>query len=91
MLYTVKFTGGTVVRDRVAALAAERGIETRVYFPPAHRQPIFAGIDAHLPVTEDLAGSILSLPAHSKLTQTEIDDILLAVRDAVLPADSVPA
>jgi perosamine synthetase len=91
MLYTVKFSEGTAVRDQVAAAAAERGIETRVYFPPAHRQPVFAGVDADLPVTDDLAGRILSLPAHSRLTPAEVDDILAAVAEGVRRAESVRA
>jgi perosamine synthetase len=91
MLYTVKFSGGTAVRDQVVATAAERGIETRVYFPPAHRQPVFAGVEADLPVTDDLAGRILSLPAHSRLTPAEVDDILAAVAEGVRRAESVRA
>jgi len=83
MLYTVRFSGGTPVRDAVARLAAERGIETRVYFPPAHRQPVFSGVPSDLPVTDDVAGRILSLPAHSRLAVDEVDRIVEAVRDAV--------
>jgi len=83
MLYTVRFSGGTPLRDAVARLAAERGIETRVYFPPAHRQPVFSGVPSDLPVTDDVAGRILSLPAHSRLAVDEVDRIVEAVRDAV--------
>lgn len=91
MLYTVKFAGGQSVRDCVAAVAAERGVETRVYFPPVHRQPIFAGSAADLPVTEDLATRILSLPAHSRLTRVETDQITAAVAEGLRRAEAVPA
>lgn len=89
MLYTATFGGGAAVRDEVALLAAERGIETRVYFPPAHQQPIFAGEHVHLPVTEDVAGRILSLPAHSRLDPTEVDEIVGAVADGIDRSQSV--
>ena len=90
MLYTVKFSGGTAVREAVSLTATERGIETRVYFPPAHRQSIFSGVDAKLPVTDDLAGRILSLPAHSRLVPADIDEIVAAVADGVRRVE-VPA
>lgn len=82
MLYTATFAD-TRVRDQVARVAEQRGIETRVYFPPAHRQPVFSGTPVDLPVTDDVAGRILSLPAHSRLTPDEIDQIVKAVADAV--------
>lgn len=83
MLYTVRFSEGSSVRDAVVELARERGIETRVYFPPAHRQPVFSDVTADLPVTDDTARRILSLPAHSKLTRIEVNEILDAVAAAV--------
>lgn len=83
MLYTVRFDGGLRARNEVAKLSGERGIETRVYFPPAHRQPIFSGHRAELPVTDDIAGRILSLPVHSKLTAEEVDRIVATVAEAL--------
>ena len=83
MLYTVSFSGGPAVRDRVAAVAAERGIETRLYFPPVHRQPIFSDSAVELPVTDDLAARILSLPVHSRLEAVDTDRIVAMVDDAL--------
>lgn len=91
MLYTLKFAGGRPVRDTVAEVATERGIETRVYFPPAHRQSIFARIDADLPLTEDLAGRILSVPVHSRLTAADVDEIVAAIADGLIRSQGVPA
>jgi perosamine synthetase len=91
MLYTVKFAGGATVRDAVEAVGSERGIETRLYFPPAHRQPIFAAADADLPVTDDLAKQILSLPAHSRLIDDEIDQIVSAVAEGIRRAEPITA
>jgi perosamine synthetase len=87
MIYTVKFAGGRPVRDAVSEALGRRGIESRVYFPPVHRQPIFAGVGAgaaaDLPVTDDLADRILSLPVHSQLTAGEVAEIVAGVAEVV--------
>jgi perosamine synthetase len=73
MLYTVTLDGG---RDATLDAMLRAGIEARVYFPPVHRQPIFAGTQhTNLPVTDDLAGRILSLPLHSRLSSEEVERI----------------
>lgn len=83
MLYTVTFDCGPVVRDRVCEAMAAAGVETKVYFPPVHRQPIFSGCTADLPVTDDLAGRILSLPVHSKLTAADVAYVTDTLGDAL--------
>jgi len=79
MLYTCLVGAG---RDAVAGILRDRGIETRVYFPPAHTQPIFAGQHAPLPQTEKVATRMISLPMHSRLTPAELRYIADAVEDA---------
>jgi len=70
-------------RDAVADHLLGAGIETRVYFPPAHLQPIFAGQRRRLPVTEDVGARMLSIPMHSRLTADELARIADTVREAV--------
>lgn len=82
MLYTVTLDPA-IDRDAVLTDLRASGVEAKLYFPPAHRQPPFAiraGDDgrlgdgpAELPVTDDLAGRILSLPFHAGLTTAELD------------------
>jgi perosamine synthetase len=62
-------------RDDVLAGMNDAGIEARLYFPPVHRQAVFAGYPADLPVTDHLADHMLSLPMHSQLTEQELEDI----------------
>jgi perosamine synthetase len=62
-------------RDDVLAGMISAGIEARLYFPPAHRQAVFADTATDLPVTDDLANRMISLPMHSRLTQDELKDI----------------
>ncbi|MEZ5178260.1 MAG: DegT/DnrJ/EryC1/StrS family aminotransferase [Acidimicrobiales bacterium] len=71
MLYTVQLDPER--RDDVSRALTAAGIENRIYFPPAHRQPIFAHLpDPHLPATDAAAGRILSLPFHSRLREEDL-------------------
>ena len=81
-LYTLKIDPDR--RDAVAAALEAAGIETRIYFPPAHHQPLFAEHPAEdLPVTEELARQILSVPFHAQLQPTEFAEIADVVEQAV--------
>ena len=92
MLYTVTLANAdSARRDAVIADLAQQGIESRVYFPPAHRQPIFRDTPTDVPVTDDLAGRILSLPMHSRLTPDEVADVAAALAAALDRAAASPA
>lgn len=68
MLYTLKVER----RDGLLRHLLSKGIEARIYFPPAHLQPIFSSKPSELPNTERLANMILSLPFHSRLTEADL-------------------
>jgi perosamine synthetase len=70
-------------RDDVLAYLLQAGIEARIYFPPAHRQPIFSEYRQSLPVTEAVAAKMLSIPMHSRLQPDELAQIADAICDAV--------
>ena len=77
-------------RDRVLADLAVRGVGAGIHYPvPVHRQPAYAGRIAigpgGLPVTERLAGEILSLPIHPELSDAAVDAVIAAVRAVVGP------
>lgn len=60
-------------RDELRDHLLAAGVEARVYFPPAHRQPVFADLGpADLPVTDHLAEHVLSLPIHARLTDDDL-------------------
>lgn len=80
MLFTVKIPAN--LRDHVMNVLLEAGIEARLYFPPAHLQPIFRDGEVSLPTTERLAGQMLSVPFHSRLSRTELDTIAEALKRA---------
>ena len=74
MLYTLVVHDG---RDRLLKRLASEGVEARFYFPPAHRQKVFAhqGREVNLPVTDKLERSILSIPMHAQLSEEELEKI----------------
>jgi perosamine synthetase len=72
MLYTTLIRSG---RDAVLDGMLAAGIEARLYFPPAHLQPVFARSQAELPVTESLSHRMLSLPFHAALTDEQLEAV----------------
>ena len=81
MLYTVKVRAEH--RDEVLSALLAAGIESRLYFPPAHQQPVFSSTRYSLPRTELLSRQMLSIPFHSKLTQPELDRVGYGLKRAL--------
>jgi len=73
-------------RDEVAACLKKTGIPTAVYYPiPLHRQTgyrHFPGAEEGLPMSEALAGQVLSLPMHAYLDEATQDRVVAAMREA---------
>jgi perosamine synthetase len=79
--YTIRLDGG---RNRDAAVKhlSEAGVGTGVFYPvPAHQQDYVREIvgDVRLPVSEQLAQEVISLPVHPQLNQSDLDTIVAAV------------
>ena len=77
--YTVKCAD----RDGLAAHLKAAGVPTAVYYPiPIHQQAVYSGYPAPggLPVTDALAGQVLSLPMHPYLEPDAQDQVIAAVR-----------
>lgn len=79
-LYTIR----SEQRDALQAFLARQGVESKVNYPdPIHlmRGYRFLGYrPGSLPVTERLAGSILSLPLYPELRDDEAERVIAAVR-----------
>jgi dTDP-4-amino-4,6-dideoxygalactose transaminase len=78
-LYVVR----TPRRDALQAHLRAHGVGTGIHFPvPVHRQPAYAGKPMrHLAVTDTCAAEVLSLPMYPELGDTQIADVMAAVRD----------
>ncbi len=80
--YTVRVDGG---RDRDAAVKQLNGagVGTGVFYPvPAHKQAYLVEMglgDVRLPVTEQLAQEVISLPVHPQLSQADLETIVSEV------------
>jgi dTDP-4-amino-4,6-dideoxygalactose transaminase len=74
-------------RDRLAEALRERGVGTLIHYPiPLHLQPALAAFRdpaRSLPVVEEKAGEILSLPLYPEMTDAQVGLVVDAVRDAV--------
>ncbi|HET8567541.1 MAG TPA: DegT/DnrJ/EryC1/StrS family aminotransferase [Candidatus Limnocylindria bacterium] len=81
--YVVRVPGGK--RDALKAYLAERGIGTGIHYPvPVHLQEAahFLGYrEGDLPVTERVAGEVLSLPMYAELTDAQVETVAGAVRE----------
>ncbi len=79
--YTIRVLGGE--RDRAVERLAAAGVGTGVFYPvPAHRQKhiLASGLgDVRLPVAEQAAQEVLSLPVHPLLTEADLQTIADAV------------
>jgi dTDP-4-amino-4,6-dideoxygalactose transaminase len=78
-------------RDTVALALEADGIDTRPYFsPPVHRHQAYAHLPkADLPVTDSVAGSVLSLPMYGDLREDDVDRVVDALRSIHDNAEAV--
>jgi perosamine synthetase len=83
-MYGVKL-GDTFRRGRDGVMAAmkEKGVETRAFFCPMHRQPVFQMSDARFPdvsgeypVSDDLWKRGLYLPSGLGLTRAQVEEVV---------------
>ncbi|MGH8157420.1 MAG: DegT/DnrJ/EryC1/StrS family aminotransferase [Rhodanobacter sp.] len=64
-------------RESLQARLKDAGIPTVVHYPiSTHRQPAVADASAHLPVSDEVARQVLSLPMHPYLTESQISLIV---------------
>ncbi len=80
-----QFTIRVAQRDAVQRRLSAQGIPTAVHYPrPLHRQPAYAAqAHAPCPVSERLAGEVLSLPMSADLAQADQERVVAALRQAL--------
>jgi len=83
--YTIRVPTGR--REGLAAALKAEGIPTAIYYPkPLHRQTAykhFPTVEGSLPLSDRLAGEVISLPMHAYLEEPVQDRIVAAVRRAL--------
>ncbi len=82
-LYVIR----TRQRDSLREFLAERGIATGIHYPvPIHLQPAYQQLgyrQGDFPISEQLAGEIVSLPMYAELTPGAIEHVAKAIRDFI--------
>lgn len=75
--YTVRVKN----RDAVQQKLQEAGIPTAVHYPiPLNKQPAVADTKAQLPVGDDVADEVMSLPMHPYMTVSDIEKVVQAIK-----------
>jgi perosamine synthetase len=76
-MYTIRLKQDGAKRSDMIKYLAEKGILTKVYFPPVHLSKFyrqeFDCRDGELPFTEKIASEVLTLPMYPTLTIEEMD------------------
>lgn len=73
--YTVRVRGD---RNKIVNTLNKKGIGTGIYYPiPIHKQKLYRDLDFDdsLPVSERLAGEVISLPIHPSVTKKDVEYI----------------
>ena len=80
--YTIRVHGGK--RDDVEKALASQGISTMVYYPvPMHKLPVYTSMALQLPLAEQAAREVLSLPIWPSI-QVELQERVVAAIKANL-------
>jgi dTDP-4-amino-4,6-dideoxygalactose transaminase len=81
-LYVIRRPG----RDALLEQLNSKGIGAGVHYPiPLHRQPAYLKQgygNVNLPITEQIAGEVVSLPMYPELTRGQIEYVAQAVKEA---------
>jgi dTDP-4-amino-4,6-dideoxygalactose transaminase len=81
-LYVIR----TPRRDALLQHLKDKGIDASIHYPiPVHRQPVYLKLGygkVSLPITEQAAAEILSLPMYPELRREQIEYVAQAVREA---------
>lgn len=80
MLYTIRFRNRGLCDHAIRVLEG-RGIQTRIAFPPIHRQPQYLAqySGVRLPNTERIAGQVLSVPIFISMSDGMQDEVIEAL------------
>ncbi|MEO1208747.1 MAG: DegT/DnrJ/EryC1/StrS family aminotransferase [Cyanobacteria bacterium J06638_20] len=89
--FTIRVLGepdGGARRDRLRQQLQERGVLSMIYYPvPLHRQSVYADLGyapEQLPVTEQVAQEVLSLPMFPELDPEQQQQIAYALKESLL-------
>ena len=78
----------TPTRDKLRENLLTKGITSAIYYPiPLHLQPVYRNLNyrsGQLPVVEQAAKEVLSIPIFPGISETEQEQVAYALKDALL-------
>lgn len=90
-MYTIRVDAGKERRDALRNYLLEKGIMNRIYFDPVHLtyfyRKTFGFKGGELPITEDLANKVLSIPIYPSMTKDEADYVTKSIEDFFAQGD----
>jgi dTDP-4-amino-4,6-dideoxygalactose transaminase len=72
-----------VSRDEMRNALQKAGIQTSMHYPPVHLFSIFRDFSSALPVTENIAARLITLPMYSKMVPKEVEYIAHTMNDTL--------
>ena len=86
-LYTIRVKKGEKMRNDLIKYLTEKGIATKVYFYPVHLTQFyrdkFGYKEDKLPITEEVAKQVLTLPIYPGLKKEEMDYIIEKIKNII--------
>ncbi len=82
-LFPVLLRSGKLSRNDLVAALRQANIGASIHYVPLHVMPLYHS-NASLPVTEEIAENILTLPISASLTEEELDFIITAIKEICL-------
>ena len=82
-MYTIRVKSGKARRDGLRDFMTKKGIITKVYFDPIHLTYFYRHMghrEGELPVTERVAGEVITLPIYPTMTDDEVDYLSSSVK-----------
>ena len=72
-------------RGTVMVNLRERGIQSSIHYPPAHRfQCYYRPEVSQLPVTDSVSSRLLTLPLHPNMSKTDVDQVVEVLTAAIV-------
>jgi len=75
-VFPVLIPGDTQRRNDVLKAMGANGIQCSMHYRPIHTFTAYEGFNANVPVTDRIAGSILTLPLYPTMSEAQINDVV---------------
>ncbi len=83
ILPVVLAAGDEARREAVRDQMKDRGVQTSVHYPPAHRFGLYADLPAEVPVTDVVADREITLPLYDALEEEQVRFVVRCLAEAL--------